>query len=519
MFYKGILLDLDDTLYSYNNAHKCALDRVYLYIQNVIDVNLEDLESMYNTIKTQVKSIVNKISSHNKGIYFKQLLEYYKILDHYKIVYDIYWDTFYNNMILFDNVIEYLKWHKENNIKIAIITNYETEFQIYKLIKLDILQYIDCVITSEEVGVEKPNPLIFNYTMSKLQLQVHELIMIGDNYDDDIKGAEMMGIKSFLVFNDFFTKTLNICKQQLLELQNLTTLSRHYGQRFDLTQAGGGNISVKHNNTMFIKASGKLLANVNVFDGYSVVDNKMLNNDLNNGIEKHVTKYIDFGINRPSIETYMHSILDKYVVHLHPIQVNKILTSVNCEKIVKRINSNALLLPYITPGINVCWEIMKHRNKEKVILLQNHGIIITSDDIIDLHIQLETTLKLFEHELGENYDCYRNTKILSEHFNNKYIVWKSNVNYDLSGALFPDSAIYCGIDVKEYDGNNIFNPLIKYNNNMYILSTTYKKCLEIEQVLKSISDISNNHELQYLNNNEINYLCNWESEKFRQKLC
>ena len=40
-----------------------------------------------------------------------------------------------------------------------------------------------------------------------------------------------------------------------------------------------------------------------------------------------ITEYNFIGSLRGSIETYMHAILKKYTIHLHPIQVNKILIS------------------------------------------------------------------------------------------------------------------------------------------------------------------------------------------------
>lgn len=46
------------------------------------------------------------------------------------------------------------------------------------------------------MGVNKPNPQIFNVLLNKLNLQPSQVIMIGDSLEKDIKGAENANIKT-----------------------------------------------------------------------------------------------------------------------------------------------------------------------------------------------------------------------------------------------------------------------------------------------------------------------------------
>ena len=46
------------------------------------------------------------------------------------------------------------------------------------------------------MGVEKPNPKIFNKSIEKLNLGKNNVCMIGDNFKKDIQGAIDLGIKS-----------------------------------------------------------------------------------------------------------------------------------------------------------------------------------------------------------------------------------------------------------------------------------------------------------------------------------
>ena len=149
MFYKGIIIDLDNTIYNYDELHEKSL-RESLKLLETKTNNLCDLLEIYENISRIHKyEIKNTASSHNKGILFKCLLEKLNInLKKHIELYNKYWNVFYDNIKPFNGLINFLKWNKENNIKIGILTDYETEFQIKKLVKLNIIDFIDVIVTS-----------------------------------------------------------------------------------------------------------------------------------------------------------------------------------------------------------------------------------------------------------------------------------------------------------------------------------------------------------------------------------
>ena len=52
------------------------------------------------------------------------------------------------------------------------------------------------LVTSEEVGKEKPHPYMFMSALQKVDLKANEVCMIGDNFKKDIKGSASLGIES-----------------------------------------------------------------------------------------------------------------------------------------------------------------------------------------------------------------------------------------------------------------------------------------------------------------------------------
>lgn len=546
MFYKGILFDLDNTLYSYTKCHNMALDKCLNYLHEVCDISYNTLKNNYNQINKNIKiELQNTASSHNKSIYFKHLIEQLNIsYKHFIHLNEMYWTAFYDNIEPFDYIIDFIKWNKSKNIKIGIITDYETEHQIIKLEKLGLLNYIDCIVTSEEVGIEKPSYKIYNTILNKIKLNANEVIMFGDNYDKDIIGAKNVNIKTFYISydkNKFIYRDILVDFQSInKELENLKIISKYCGERFDLVQAGGGNISVKHNNLMFIKASGYNLSTLNEYSGYVTIDNSLLLNNILNNNTHDVLFYNYIGNKRSSIETYMHSILKKYTLHLHPIQINKILISKKAKELINGIYPDSLIIDYFTPGIKVCNEILKNYNSQNIIFLLNHGIIITTDNYNEVFTLLEDLLTKFESYLELDFNKYKLTNDISKIINLKFNL--NNVSYLCEDIIinnylknkpelfkadiaFPDSLIYCGFKVlfglenlNEY--LNLYNDcpkIIVERDNVYINSSNLHKCKEIEDVLKSnLMILDNNLENNFLSIDEICFLNNWDAEKYRK---
>lgn len=563
MFYKGIIFDLDDTIYSYTNSHDKSIQTVFEYLQ--VKYNITNIHTIYETIKTSLKyELDTTASSHNKSIYFKQLLEHYHIdLSILQTIQNLYWTTFLEHIETFEGVREFISWNKSIGIKIGILSDYETEYQIQKVDKLDLLSYIDVIVTSEEVGIEKPSRHMFQTVLNKLKMTPDEIIMIGDNYEKDIQGANNMNIRSYWFNNQKIRKTTSITTPfsswiEILDdfqsihnsLMNLSTLSRYVGERMDLVQAGGGNSSVKYKDTLFIKSSGISMANITPDSGYTMIDNKHLTQDIDNGSTKDVIKYtIIPKTKRPSIETYMHAILKKYTLHLHPIQVNRILITSDAKTIINTLFPESLVIDYFTPGIKVCDEIKKTYNNENIIFLLNHGLILTSYDYNTIYKDLYHVIQTVESYTIQTYtvvDLSRYTyvsninKFIYDQFNmqiSSYLCENQTIQqyYKTNPELFkqhhsvPDELIYCGIkiafinelkDICEY--YTLYQELPKIiviNHNIYMISHSITKCREIEEVLLSKILVSqNNNNKTFLSPDEICFLNNWDAEKYRQRI-
>lgn len=86
------------------------------------------------------------------------------------------------------------------NYKLHIITNGFEEVQHLKLHNSGIKKYFSTVTTSEEVGLKKPHPVIFETALAKASARSKNSMMIGDSLEADIVGAQRAGMHT-LFFN------------------------------------------------------------------------------------------------------------------------------------------------------------------------------------------------------------------------------------------------------------------------------------------------------------------------------
>ncbi|MEF7556355.1 HAD family hydrolase [Bacillus thuringiensis] len=105
-----------------------------------------------------------------------------------------YITNFQHHCIPFQNMHELLQRLTQQNIKIGIITNGFTDFQMNNLRALNIHTYTNTILVSEAEGIKKPHPEIFERALKKLDVKAEECLYVGDHPENDVLGSERVGI-------------------------------------------------------------------------------------------------------------------------------------------------------------------------------------------------------------------------------------------------------------------------------------------------------------------------------------
>jgi putative hydrolase of the HAD superfamily len=106
---------------------------------------------------------------------------------------------------LFDDVKDSLEALREAGFKLGVISNFSPTLKSILLDK-GILHYFDPVIVSTEVGLEKPNPAIFQLALRESGLMASEVLYIGDHDQNDVWAPQQIGMDAVKILRyDYMT--------------------------------------------------------------------------------------------------------------------------------------------------------------------------------------------------------------------------------------------------------------------------------------------------------------------------
>lgn len=195
MRFKLLLFDLDNTLIDFDHAQQLALKKTMLEYK----VNYtKELDASFKKINHKLwKRFEKKLISKNDVFVqrFQDLFSQNKSFDYDKMSKS--YIHFLGEKPIFEqgaqSLLESLK-----SYPCGIITNGHHLTQKRKFKQLNLEKYFDFMMISDEVGVGKPNPKIFEEALKKFGLPVkkEQVLMIGDNIFADINGAKKFGLKA-----------------------------------------------------------------------------------------------------------------------------------------------------------------------------------------------------------------------------------------------------------------------------------------------------------------------------------
>ncbi len=188
-------MDLDGTLIDSERAYAVALSAV----------DVDPLGDPYLSARAAVKERLTpgNPGARNRILYFKELLlrsgtysakKLLEMVEKYEAVLEIeirnQWQKL-ERAAFFERIAR--------RFKIVILTNENTRTQTIKMRAIDPhSKFFPAVLTSEELGFEKPHPALFQASLRWAAEPSSACVMIGDDLEADILSAQMVGIGGIL---------------------------------------------------------------------------------------------------------------------------------------------------------------------------------------------------------------------------------------------------------------------------------------------------------------------------------
>lgn len=201
---KHIFFDLDRTLWDFEANSKKALE--HIFHQYKLHSHFHHFESFHHTYLKINNDLWKKYGK--KKITKEQLRDtrFLKTLQQHQVndedlalkISEAYINLSPNQTQLFPNALDTLSELKNRGYILHIITNGFQEVQYIKLNNSNLSPFFDVIVCSEHIGFNKPDKRIFIHALELADAKVEESMMIGDDLQVDVLGANQVGMEAVL---------------------------------------------------------------------------------------------------------------------------------------------------------------------------------------------------------------------------------------------------------------------------------------------------------------------------------
>lgn len=202
---KAVIFDIDNTLFSYEDAHALGWDALCGYAQAHFGMDRETFtrchREMYDLVAQRLGA--DCAALHDRTLRYQIFLEENHLpLRHAVPMTKVYWETFLNHSQPLPGIMDCLPRLKEAGYVLGIGTDMTVEYQLMKLERLQMLHYFDFIVTSEETNAEKPDAKLFALCAQKAGTAPEECLFLGDNLRKDVLGAKNAGMQAIWICPD-----------------------------------------------------------------------------------------------------------------------------------------------------------------------------------------------------------------------------------------------------------------------------------------------------------------------------
>jgi YjjG family noncanonical pyrimidine nucleotidase len=198
--YRLLIFDIDDTLVDFGASQNAAL--VEIRTAHYPLAAPDSFQRIYTEVNHALWGRFARGEIDQEEIRRQRFTETARRLGlpvpDWQAIGDAYEDALATHAHLFDGALELLE-ALAPRYRLAAITNGLTRVQKPKAQRTGIDRLLDPYLISQELGIAKPAPAIFNRCLELTGIPASEALMIGDSWESDGRGAATVGLDFCLV--------------------------------------------------------------------------------------------------------------------------------------------------------------------------------------------------------------------------------------------------------------------------------------------------------------------------------
>lgn len=205
-----LFFDLDDTLFPAEAVYQLGLTAAWSALRPSHPMSWKRFQAIYERARGDVKAQLGAVpSARNRILYFKRFVEILEGHSDPALVLKLMsaYNTCWRHID--SSPVRGLLERLSRKFRLGVVTNQLAGFQLEKMNRIDPHgRFFKCLVTSEEVGCEKPDRRFFKAACRMARCRPEEAIVIGDSWTADILGARRAGLRAIYIHPGPFSKSL-----------------------------------------------------------------------------------------------------------------------------------------------------------------------------------------------------------------------------------------------------------------------------------------------------------------------
>ena len=196
---RAVLFDLDDTLVDHQEASRAAIVGVR---ERFAALQSRPLEELVRENQRVLDAMHHEVAIGTRDVADARIERYRRLFayagagtERASAAAELHRRLYQGSRKCVEGALELVE-HLHARLRVAVVTNNTIAEQREKLATFGFAPHVDALVTSEEIGVAKPDARIFNAALARVGCAPADAVMVGDSWHHDVLGAVAAGLRA-----------------------------------------------------------------------------------------------------------------------------------------------------------------------------------------------------------------------------------------------------------------------------------------------------------------------------------